>query len=62
MKMRRPVVYIGPEPVFHGLRGHLIDAVDPETRASRLYFQPESEGIRAVPCNAGDVQPADQPR
>jgi len=56
MKSGSSVVYIGPETIFQGVRGVLVDAPDPATRRARLHFQPESRGIRAVPCEIQDVQ------
>jgi hypothetical protein len=60
MANRKSVVYVGPDPVFKGLRGRLVDAIDPATRTTRLHFQPESDGIKAVPCNLQDVRAVDQ--
>jgi hypothetical protein len=50
------VVYVGPEPVFHGLEGKLIEVEDRATRRLGLYFQPESDGIMAVPCEREHVR------
>ena len=50
------VVYIGPERAFHGLEGRLVEAEDRATHQLRLHFQPESDGIRALPCEADHVQ------
>ena len=54
--MAKRVVYVGPEAVFHGLEGRLVEAEDPSTRQRRLHFQPESDGIMAVPCEAEHVR------
>jgi len=53
------VIYIGPERVFHGLAGRLIEAADQATGQSRLYFQPESDAIMALACAPEQVRPAD---
>jgi hypothetical protein len=50
------VVYVGPEQAFHGLEGRLVEAEDGATHQLRLHFQPESDGIRALPCEADHVQ------
>jgi hypothetical protein len=50
------VVYIGPEAVFRGLTGRLVEAEERSTRRRRLHFQPESDGIAALPCEAEDVR------
>jgi hypothetical protein len=49
------VVYVGPEIVFRGLRGTLLETEDAATHERRLYFQPESTGIKALPCRPDDV-------
>jgi hypothetical protein len=54
--MAKRVVYVGPETVFHGLEGRLVEAEDPSTRQRRLHFQPESDGIMAVPCEVEHVR------
>jgi hypothetical protein len=54
--MAKRVVYVGPEAVFHGLEGRLVEAEDPSTRQRRLHFQPESDGIMAVPCEVEHVR------
>jgi hypothetical protein len=59
MAAPRRVVYVGPEPVFHGLEGRLIEAEDHVTRRLCLYFQPESAAIKAVPCAPEHVQAAE---
>jgi len=56
MASAKRVVYVGPEPVFHGLEGRLIEAEDRETGRLCLHFQPESDGIMAVPCDLEHVQ------
>jgi hypothetical protein len=56
MTSAQRVVYVGPEPVFHGLEGRLVEAEDRDTRRLCLYFQPESDGIMAVPCELGHVR------
>jgi hypothetical protein len=50
------VVYVGPERAFHGLEGRLVEAEDRATHQLRLHFQPESDGILALPCEADHVQ------
>jgi hypothetical protein len=52
----RRVVYIGPEAVFHGLEGHLIEIEDRRTRCLRLYSQPEAAAIRAIACEPEHVR------
>jgi hypothetical protein len=52
----RRVVYVGPERAFHGLEGRLVEAEDRATHQRRLHFQPESDGILALPCEADHVQ------
>ena len=59
MKSNKNVVYVGPELVFQGLTGTLVDAVDPATHKTRLHFQPESNGVRPVPCDIQDVRIVD---
>jgi len=59
MKDQHRFIYIGPEKLFRGLRGSLVEAVDPATHTLRLHFQPESDGIMALPCEATDVQAAE---
>lgn len=54
--LAKRVVYVGPERAFHGLEGSLVEAEDRATRQLRLHFQPESDGIRALPCEAHHVQ------
>ncbi len=49
------VVYVGPEVVFRGLKGTLLEAEDSATHERRFYFQPESKGIKALPCRPSDV-------
>lgn len=56
MNSGKRVVYVGPEPVFRGLKGTLIEAEDRSTHERRLHFQPESDGIMAVPCEPQDVR------
>jgi hypothetical protein len=56
MKDQNRFVYVGPEKLFRGLRGSLVEAVDPATHTLRFHFQPESAGIMALPCEATDVQ------
>ena len=59
MKSSKNVVYVGPELVFQGLTGTLVDAVDRATHKTRLHFQPESNGVQPVPCDPGDVRQVD---
>jgi hypothetical protein len=56
MTSAQRVVYVGPERVFHGLEGRLIEAEDRDTRRPCFYFQPESDGIMAVPCELAHVR------
>jgi hypothetical protein len=56
MTSAKRVVYVGPEPVFHGLEGRLIEAEDRDTHRRCLYFQPESDGIMAVACEPEHVR------
>lgn len=58
MKPGDAVVYVGPEAVFRGLTGTLVEAEDAATRKRQLHFQPESGAIRPVACAAEDVRPA----
>lgn len=58
MKPGDAVVYVGPEAVFRGLTGTLIEQEDSATRKRQLHFQPESSAIRPLPCAAEDVRPA----
>jgi hypothetical protein len=55
MRLGKRVIYVGPEAVFHGLKGRLVEVEDAGTRRVRLHFQPECEGILAVPCGPEDV-------
>ena len=50
MRVAERVVYIGPEAVVQGLEGKLIECEDRSTQSLALHFQPECEGIRAIPC------------
>lgn len=54
------VVYVGPEAVFHGLEGRLIEAQDRATHRLRLHFQPECDGIMALPCELDHVRAVEQ--
>jgi hypothetical protein len=56
MTAAKRVVYVGPEPIFHGLHGELVRHEDPATGEARLLFQPESAGIMALPCEAEHVR------
>jgi hypothetical protein len=56
MAAAKRVVYIGPEAVFRGLAGELVTHEDPATGEARLLFQPESNGIMALPCEAEHVR------
>jgi hypothetical protein len=58
MKPGDAVVYVGPEAVFRGLTGTLIEREDSATRRRQLHFQPESRAIRPLPCEEADVRPA----
>ena len=49
------VVYVGREAVFRGLTGTLVERQDRTTNQFCLHFQPDSEGIMALPCNHDDV-------
>ncbi len=55
MRPGKRVIYVGPETIFHGLRGRLVEVEDFGTRRVRLHFQPECDGILAVPCGPDDV-------
>jgi hypothetical protein len=56
MATKKSFVYVGPEDVFRGLRGHLVEREDRATHKLRLHFQPESSAIQALPCALDDVQ------
>lgn len=56
MAARKSFVYVGPEAVFRGLRGTLVEREDRATHKLRLHFQPESNAILALPCALDDVQ------
>jgi hypothetical protein len=56
MAAAKRVVYVGPEAVFRGLEGRLVEAEDRATHRLRLHFQPESDGIMALPCEAEHVR------
>jgi hypothetical protein len=56
MDIGAQVIYIGPDPIFHGLKGTLVAVEDRSTHRTRLHFQPESNAIRAVPCETDDVR------
>jgi hypothetical protein len=58
MKPGDAVVYVGPEAVFRGLTGTLIEQEDGATKKRQLHFQPESRAIRPLPCEEADVRPA----
>lgn len=51
------VVYVGPDPIFRDLEGTLVEAEDRATRKVQLHFQPESSGIKPLPCLAEHVRP-----
>jgi hypothetical protein len=61
MAAAKRVVYVGPEAVFHGLEGRLVEAEDRATHRLRLHFQPESDGIMALPCEADHVRTVEHP-
>ena len=42
-------------PAFHGLERRLVEAEDRATHQRRLPFQPESDGVLALPCDADHV-------
>jgi len=56
MKLGVPVIYVGPEIVFRGLNGTLVQREDHATHRMQLHFQPESLAIRALPCQEEDVR------
>jgi len=58
MKPGDAVVYVGPEAIFRGLTGTLVEHEDRATHKRQLHFQPESRAIRPLPCAAEDVRPA----
>ncbi len=55
MKASQRVIYVGREAVFRGLAGTLIERQDRRTHQLRLHFQPDSDGIMALPCDLDDV-------
>jgi hypothetical protein len=56
MKQQRRVVYVGPDDLFQGIEGALVERHDPATQEHRLQFQPESAGIMPIACAPGDVR------
>jgi hypothetical protein len=60
MKQSRRVVYIGPEAVFRGLEGRIVQGRDPARPEPRLEFQPDSDAIRPIPCDPEHVRAVEE--